>query len=101
MAVSTEGRSDLSARPGWSDGSTPTSIRFSVSLRLSGKKISSRVASASHLPDALIQRTPSCFSDVFPVAAWTKCGFFPRRADTSRRGPIVDGVVGALMDKGI
>ena len=59
-----------------------------VSARFTGMRISSRVASASHLPEALIQRTPSNLTDVLPVAAWTSKGSAPMRAETSSKESI-------------
>src|ERR1022692_2286846 len=53
-----------------------------TSAKSSGTKISSRAARANHLPDALIQRTPSSFTEVFPEPACASSGLQPKRADT-------------------
>src|ERR1700722_11518622 len=46
--------------------------------------MSSRIASAIHLPDALIHRAPSSFIELLPVLAWVSSGSLPIRADSSR-----------------
>src|SRR5579862_8037456 len=47
-------------------------------------KMSSRMASAIHLPDALTHRTPSTFIELLPVLACVSSGSLPIRADSSR-----------------
>ena len=48
--------------------------------------MSSRIASAIHLPDALIHKTPSSFMEVLPVLACVNSGLLPTHADSSRSG---------------
>src|SRR6185312_10369441 len=54
-----------------------------TSRRSKGTRMSSCLASASHLPEALIQRTSSSLIDVLPVLAWVSNGSSPIRADSS------------------
>jgi hypothetical protein len=56
-----------------------------ISTKSTGTKISSWAACASHLPEALIYRTPSIFTEVFPEPACTSSGSRPKRAETSMR----------------
>src|ERR1700724_2597253 len=57
--------------------------------RSKGIRMSLRIASAVHLPDALIHRTPSSLIDLIqmlPVLACVSSGSLPIRADSSRSG---------------
>src|SRR5215472_7304403 len=56
-----------------------------TSARSSEVRISSRVASAIHLPDALIQSVPSSLIEMFPALAWVNRRLPPTRADSSRK----------------
>src|SRR6185295_4141819 len=62
------------------------------SHKLTGTKISSRPACASHFPEALIHRVPSTFTDVFPEPAWTNSRLRPRRAETSTKSSILEWI---------
>src|SRR2546430_847823 len=55
-----------------------------TSSKSSGMRVSSPLALTSHFPDALIQRVPPSFIDVFPVLACVSMGSPPIRADSSR-----------------
>src|SRR5260370_9883936 len=52
-----------------------------------------RAACASHLPEALIHRTPSIFTEGFPEPACTSSGSRPKRAETSIRAWISECLV--------
>src|ERR1019366_794231 len=54
-----------------------------ISTKSTGTRISSWAACTSHLPEALIHRTPSIFTEVFPDPACTSSGSRPKRAETS------------------
>src|SRR5579859_6885236 len=91
MKVSIDGRRRLAEQPASVSARSGFCCRRSLaSVRSTGRKISSRSASASHLPDALIHRTPSSFIEVFPVLACTNNGSRPMRADNSRRDATSD-----------
>ncbi len=51
-------------------GSVSRLMSVRASAKSTGIRISSCVACASHLPDALIHSTPPSFMDVFPVATY-------------------------------
>src|SRR5579872_230355 len=53
----------------------------------SGIRIFPPVASASHLPDALIHSAPSSFREMFPVLACVSSGLRPTRPAKSSSGP--------------
>ena len=56
-----------------------------ISTKATGTRNSSRAACSSHLPEALIHRTSSSFTEVFPEPACTSSGSRPKRAETSIR----------------
>jgi len=94
MAVSTEVRRRFPGRMEHSQaGSAFCCTHLLVSARSTGTRISSCPACASHLPDALIQRTPSILTEVLPVPACTSNGFLPNRADNSSKGGISESAV--------
>src|SRR5216683_2738503 len=68
-------------------------IQDFISTKSTGTRNSSRAACASHLPEALIHRTPSIFTEVFPEAACTSSGLRPKRAETSIRAWISEWLV--------
>src|SRR5882762_9301360 len=97
IAVSMDGRSscfraqrDVIWASFWIDALT--------SAKSSGTSISSCIAWDNHLPDALIQRIPSSFMEVFPLLACTSRGSLPTRAERSRREEIS---LSARMDKSL
>ena len=51
-----------------------------------GIKISELQASAIHLPEALIHKTPFSFMELLPVLACVSSGLLPTRADSSSKG---------------
>src|SRR5947209_7274610 len=53
--------------------------------RSTGTRMSSQLAWASHLPDALTHRVPSRLSEVLPLLACTRSGSRPMRADRRSR----------------
>src|ERR1700733_6714007 len=98
MAVSTEVRNGFpQSREHWPAGSASRCTHLLVSARSTGTRISSCPACASHLPEALIQRTPSILTEVLPVPACTSNGSLPNRADNSSKGGIAES---AVVNKG-
>src|SRR5713226_4022475 len=86
MAVSIEGTS--LCPDGLVYGATNSVLRWMqdfISTKSTGTRISSRAACANHLPEALIHRTPSSFTEVLPEPACTSSGSQPKRAETSIR----------------
>src|ERR1700680_4430764 len=64
-----------------------------ISTKATGTRNSSRAACSSHLPEALIHRTSSSFTEVFPEPACTSSGSWPKRAETSIRAWISEWLV--------
>src|SRR5260370_34048671 len=94
MAVSIEGTSQCP--DGLVYGATNSVLHWMqdfISTKSTGTRNFSRAACASHLPEALIHRTPSSFNEVFPEAACTSSGSRPKRAETSIRAWISEWLV--------